>query len=51
MKDTEEQPRQETNPQNPAAPALRAAEGGRKAKDAPQKHQDPGRGRRSGPTR
>ena len=35
MEDTEEQPRQETNPQNPAAPALGAAEGGRKAKDAP----------------
>ena len=43
MEDIEEQPRQGTNPQNPPAPALGAAEGGRKAKDAPQ--QGP-RGRR-----
>ncbi len=43
MEDKEEQPRQETNPQNPAAPALGAAEGGRKAKDAPQ-HRTPEEG-------
>ena len=34
--DTEEQPRQETNPQNPAGTALGGAERGRRAKDAPQ---------------